>query len=68
MKLFNHPTDVCMSYKEHMYFALNLSLELFIGCIKSTIHAFIPDLFITSTGDLLKKLDDKLKNSGCKNE
>ena len=68
MKVFKHPSDVCMTYIEHMKFALNLSFELLIGSIQSTIHAFIPDMYVTSTTDLVTKLDKMLKESGCKDE
>ena len=55
-----------MSYFEHCKFALILSKDLFIGSLQSLVHAFCPSAFITSTTDLVKNIDIKLKNSGCK--
>ena len=65
--IFSHPNQVCMSYYKHMSFALDISKDLAIGSVQSFIHAFFPNLFITSTTDLNKKLTEKLNNSGCRN-
>ncbi len=63
---FKHPNNVCMSYAKHMKLSLFFSKEMFKGSICSLVHAFIPAAFITNTSDTVKKLDDKLKNSGCR--
>tara|TARA_B100001989_G_C24100522_1_gene251471 strand:+ start:211 stop:348 length:138 start_codon:yes stop_codon:yes gene_type:complete len=39
---------------------------MFKGSITSLVHAFIPSLFITSTTDTTKLLNDTLKSSGCR--
>lgn len=64
--MFSHPSDVCMTYICHLTFAVEISIILFIGSIKSLIHAIIPDLFITSTSDLIIEIEKKLRNSGCR--
>tara|TARA_Y200000002_G_C22197522_1_gene461888 strand:+ start:91 stop:261 length:171 start_codon:yes stop_codon:yes gene_type:complete len=51
---------------EHLRFSLNISFLLGIGTFKALIHSFIPDLFIDSTTNLIKLIDYKLKNSGCR--
>ena len=66
--MFNHPNSVCMTYFSHMIFALKVAFMLLIAAIKSFIHAFLPDCFITSTTDLVINLSEKLKNSGCRKE
>ena len=65
MPLFAHPDNVCMSYTQHCKLSLKLCLLMLLGCIKAFIHAFIPDLCITSTSDINKKINSILKNHGC---
>ena len=64
--IFKHPKDVCMNYFEHMKFAMNISLRLFVGSVQSFVHAIIPDMFVDSTSELINTIDYMLKNSGCK--
>tara|TARA_Y100001970_G_scaffold77303_1_gene98256 strand:- start:9168 stop:9368 length:201 start_codon:yes stop_codon:yes gene_type:complete len=64
--LFRHPKDVCMTYVEHMKFAMNVSFRLFVGSAQSFIHAIIPDMFVDSTSNLINTIDYMLKNSGCR--
>ena len=40
---------------------------MFKGSITSSVHAFIPQLFITSTSSTTKLLKDTLDSSGCRN-
>ena len=63
---FYHPNKVCMSYFKHMRLSLFFSFHMFKGSITSLVHAFIPPLFITSTTDTTKLLNDTLKSSGCR--
>ncbi len=65
MPLFAHPDNVCMSYTQHCKLSLKLCLLMLVGCIKAFIHAFIPDLFITSTSDINKQIYTILKKHGC---
>ena len=64
---FQHPNSVCMSYFSHMRLSLFFSFQMFKGSITSLIHAFIPQLFITSTSSTTKLLKDTLDSSGCRN-
>lgn len=64
--MFEHPKNVCMTYAEHMKFSLGLSKDFFVGFFKAFIHALYPDVFITSTTDILREMQEKLDNSGCK--
>ena len=67
-KLFNsHPESVCMSYLQHMSFALKLSLINAYSSIASLIHALFPFLFITTVSDMNKHVDKLLYESGCRN-
>ena len=63
---FAHPNNVCISYLEHLIFSIVLSFSLLLGSLKAFVHAIIPSMFITSTTDLVKDIDIKLKTSGCK--
>jgi hypothetical protein len=65
-RLFKHPTAVCMTYTSHGLFALRMSLTLFTASFKSLIHAFLPDLFITSTTDCVEYVSQELKKIGCR--
>jgi hypothetical protein len=65
---FNHPNKVCMTYLQHMVFSASLGKDLFIASNKAFIHAVFPNLFITSSTDLVKNLDYKMKNAGCINK
>ena len=40
--------------------------DIFIGSYKAYVHSIFPNLFITSSTDLVKNLDNKMKNAGCK--
>lgn len=64
--LFKHPTKVCMTYKEHWWFSMRMSAVLFYGGFCAIVHAFIPDVFITSTTDTITYIFDQLKSVGCK--
>ena len=66
MRIFAHPDEVCMSYTEHCKLSLKLCFLMLLGSIKAFIHAFIPDLFITSTSDINKKISIILNNHGCR--
>lgn len=64
--MFCHPASVCMTYYEHFRFSFSLGVMLSMGALKAFIHAFIPDIYITSSSDLSKELTRRLNNSGCK--
>jgi hypothetical protein len=64
--IFSHPTNVCMSYIQHCYFALKLSCYFLIGAISSFIHAFIPDIFVNTPSNVNDKITFLIKTSGCR--
>ena len=64
--MFKHPSNVCMTYLQHMRLSLELSSLFFIGSIKAFIHAFIPDIFITSSTDIVNIANQKMKKVGCR--
>jgi len=55
-----HLEDVNMTYTEHMNFSLGLSKIFLVASVKAVIHAFIPDVLITSSTDYIKVLKDKM--------
>lgn len=63
---FTHPASVCMSYAEHFRFSLKITLKLAIGTGKSLIHSVYPDAFRTSTTDLIKDIEEEMKEVGCR--
>lgn len=62
---FKHPSNVCMTYIQHMKLSLHFAAILGIGSVQAVIHAFIPDICITSTTDVSKKINHMLKTNGC---
>ena len=64
-RFFKHPNQVCMSYKEHMLLSLGFSKDFFVGGVKAVVHAFYPDVYITSTTDTLNEIQQKIKIKGC---
>lgn len=57
---FEHLKAMNMGYFEHMYVSLSYVVILFISAIKALIHAFIPDLFVTSTSQCIVEINNKL--------
>ena len=62
---FQHPKNVCLNYFSHLHFSFKISKKLFIGSIKAMIHSIYPDIFITSTTDLIDDIKKDLKSVGC---
>lgn len=63
--MFQHPKKVCMTYTEHLFLSLYFSFIMWIGSMQAFVHAFIPDMFITSTTDLAHDIQNIIKRSGC---
>jgi len=63
--MFKHPKNVCMSYLEHCMLSLNFSYILLLGSIKSFFHAIYPDIYVTSTSDLIVDIKKKMEVAGC---
>lgn len=63
---FIHPKSVCMTYYEHFKFSLSLSFYFFKKSYQALIHSIYPNLYITSSSDVIKELEYKFKNVGCK--
>lgn len=67
-EIFQHPKQVCMDYFSHFTFSSSLSLKLAIGSIKAFIHAIYPDIYITSTSDLISEIHTDIVTNGCKED
>ena len=61
----SHPRKVCMTYIDHAKFSGNLGIKLLVGSLKALIHAIIPELYKTSTSDLVNEIKTDIENSGC---
>lgn len=66
--MFKHPGKVCMTYFQHFKFSMEMSQHFLIGSIKAVVHAFHPDIYITSTSDTLECVSKRLNESGCKDK
>ena len=61
-----HPNNVCMNYFEHLQFSGSLASTLLIGSAKALIHAIFPNIYVTSSTELVEEFEKKLANAGCK--
>tara|TARA_X000000368_G_C22528773_1_gene492499 strand:+ start:100 stop:315 length:216 start_codon:yes stop_codon:yes gene_type:complete len=66
ISLTKHPNKNGMSYFQHLIFSLKFFVYLFIATIKALIHAFLPFLFETSTGDVIKQINKCMKDQHSK--
>ena len=66
MKLFNHPTEVCMSYLQHFRFSMEMAYILGIASMKAIVHAVYPDAYLQSTTETVNYIQERLKSSGCR--
>ena len=55
---FKHLIDIKLTYAEHFTRAISISYKLGIASIKTLIHAFYPDIFITSASDTVMHLSN----------
>lgn len=62
---FKHPQSVCMSYYEHCMFSLKLAGYFALGSFKAAVHAFFPNMYITSSSDLLITMKEEMVKIGC---
>ena len=65
---FSHPNSLCMTYRKHLTLSLKYSKLLFIASIKAIIHAFLPNLFITSTSNTIIKINELIKINNCNSD
>ena len=63
---FTHPASVCMSYSQHFIFSFKITLKLALGTGKAFIHSIYPDAFRTSITDLIKDIEEEMKEVGCR--
>ena len=63
--MFEHLTQVCMTYTEHMFLSLHLSICFLTGSACALIHAFLPNNFQSSSTTISSYIVEKIKNSGC---
>lgn len=57
-----HLKDQDMTYCEHFAQASTLSGKLCCGCLKTLIHAFIPDCFPKATTNTVEECKTVLEN------
>ena len=62
MSIFRHPSNVSMTYFEHMRFSLYLSWKFGCASILAIIHSIYPDIFITSSTDALSNISKLIRN------
>ena len=64
---FSHPNNNCIDYFTHLRLSLYYSRRMFIASVKAIFHAFIPNLFITSTTDAIHDIQKNINTYKCNN-
>ncbi len=59
---FKHCSDVGMRYTQHMKFSFKLSKLFLQGSLKALIHAIYPDIYITSSTEINREIQNMLQN------
>jgi hypothetical protein len=62
MTIFHHPSEVGMTYVEHMMFSLSLAGKFAYASILAIIHAFYPDIFVTSSTDAITTITHQINH------
>tara|TARA_Y100000389_G_C17454938_1_gene517467 strand:- start:1751 stop:1957 length:207 start_codon:yes stop_codon:yes gene_type:complete len=62
MSIFHHPSEVGMTYLEHMMFSLSLAGKFGSACILAIAHALYPDIFLTSSTDAITAIMNQINN------
>ena len=55
-----HPEENNMTYLQHMCFSLHLSAAFLSASMCAFVHAIVPELFKTSSSDLVRSLNKLL--------
>jgi hypothetical protein len=55
-----HLDEMKMGYFEHMFVSLHYAFILLLSCLKAFIHAFIPDIYVTSTSECIVEINKEL--------
>ena len=66
--LFKHPAQVCMTYSQHFLFSMKMATMFVWASYTAVVHAFLPDLYTTSTTDTVDYINDQIKLVGCREE
>ena len=66
--MFKHPSNVCLTYFQHMKFSLFLSAEFAKASFFALAHAVYPDIFITHSSDTIKYLQNEMDKIGCRKD
>ena len=57
-----------MTYTAHCGLALWLSGQLAVASAASFVHAFVPDVFVRTTSQILDKLMRVMRDTGCRHD
>ena len=64
--MFRHPRSVCMSYLQHLRFALWIAARLARASLQSVVHAVLPDVWVHSASDAVREITAALIATGCR--
>ena len=65
---FKHPSNVCMTYINHLYFSFRLSIAFFYGGICAIIHGIYPDVLESSSTKTVMFIQKRIKENGCRKD
>ena len=60
--MFSHLQEEKISYTDHWKLSMGYSLNFATASVKAIFHAFFPNLFQTSTSDLVSDLHKKMNH------
>ena len=66
--MYKHLNDACMDYSDHFILSIGFSYKFLKGVkgsVLAFIHAFFPNLFTSSSTQIVNNIQYKIKNSGC---
>tara|TARA_B110000046_G_scaffold78546_1_gene86621 strand:+ start:1033 stop:1218 length:186 start_codon:yes stop_codon:yes gene_type:complete len=57
-----------MTYLEHWRFSLWLALRFAHASFESIVHAFLPDVFVSSSSHNVHVIDAAIRAAGCRDD
>ena len=66
MFLFSHLKQINMGYIQHLKMSFGYSYKFFYGSIKAIVHGILPNMYETSTSDLIRNMHNEFEKQNKK--
>ena len=63
--MFSHLKTVCMTYSEHWRLSLCLATLFARGALCAIVHAFLPNVFSSSSTVFGRRITETIARAGC---